>query len=315
MNKLLIICGPTATGKTKLALQLADKFNGELISADSRQVYTGMDIVTGKDKPKYIKVWGYDLVDPKQEFSVAHYEAFASKKIAEIQRRNKLPILIGGTGFYIKAVIDGIDTMYIPKDSQLREKLATNSREDLLNELKKTDPQKAESLNESDAKNPARLIRAIEIANYAKNHNIDKKPKQQYDSLFIGIKSTKRAAIDAIAARVDKRIEEGAVEEVKSLLANGVGWEDQSMKGLGYRQLKPFIEGEVSLDQARADWIAQELKYAKRQMTWFRKDERVNWFDPTSSRFAGLRGAGIFYREVEDYVRKWHNKGIYATKN
>lgn len=298
-NKILIICGPTATGKTKLALHLADKFNGELISADSRQVYIGMDIVTGKDKPEGINIWGYDLVDPREEFSVSHYEEFATKKIAEIQRSSKLPILIGGTGFYIKAVIDGIDTMYVPKDAALREELSNYSKEELLNKLEQVDPEKASELNESDIKNPARLMRAIEIANYTKDHSIEKKQKHEYDCLFIGLKSTKRAAMEAITLRVDARINSGAVEETKNLLQEGARWEDQSMKGLGYRQLKGHLEDGQTLQQAREEWIAQELKYAKRQMTWFRKDKRVNWFDITNPQY---------YEKVEKMVRSWHNK-------
>lgn len=298
-NKLLIICGPTATGKTKLALHLADRFKGELISADSRQVYIGMDIVTGKDKPEGINIWGYDLVDPREEFSVSHYQEYATRKISEIHRHGRLPILIGGTGFYIKAVIDGIDTMYVPKNSALREELGNYSREELLGELRQVDPQKAADLNESDIKNPARLMRAIEIANYTKDHSVEKKQKHEYDCLFIGLKSTKRSAIDAITERVDKRLEQGAVEETKKLLQEGARWEDQSMKGLGYRQLKEFLSGSETLEQARQEWIAQELKYAKRQMTWFRKDKRVNWFDITNSQYVD---------KVEKMVRSWHNK-------
>src|SRR3989344_2658803 len=188
MIKLLVICGPTATGKTSLALHLSEVFNGEIISADSRQVYRGMDIGTGKDLPvisnyqfpitnlkkqnigcykiKGINVWGYDLVKPNEDFSVGQYIAIAENIIENIHDRKKLPIIVGGTGLYIKGIVDGIPTADIPKNMELRKSLENKDTSELYDNLVSLDPAKALSLNKSDSKNPRRLIRAIEVVKY-----------------------------------------------------------------------------------------------------------------------------------------------------
>ena len=188
MDKLLIICGPTATGKTDLAIRLAKKFGGEVISADSRQVYKGMNIGTGKDISNFkfqidfkfqisnfkfkvgyyqvdgIKIWLYDIVKPDYQFNVADYKECADLVTFDILNRGKLPILVGGTGLYIKAVVSGIETLGVPSDWKLRERLLHCSIASLLEQLKKLDPDRWEEMNESDRNNPRRLVRAIEIA-------------------------------------------------------------------------------------------------------------------------------------------------------
>ena len=183
MNELLIICGPTATGKTSAALKIAREINGELISADSRQVYKGMDIGTGKDIPKGakyvslaklggyydadgIRIWGYDLVYPEKEYSVADYSKTARQIIRDIWKRKRTAIIVGGTGFYINVVVDGIQTAGIPKNESLRKSLEKLSVDELFEKLALLDSIKAASLNTSDKKNPRRLIRAIEIAQW-----------------------------------------------------------------------------------------------------------------------------------------------------
>lgn len=186
MEKLLVICGPTATGKTSVAIHLAKKFNGELVSADSRQVYRKMDIGTGKDLPQNssfqfpvsslkkqdvgfyvidgIRLWGYDLIDPQNDFNISKYLNIAKDIIEEIWKRDKLPILVGGTGFYIKGIIDGIGTSQIPKDESLRKSLEKKDVEELFEILAQTDSVRSSKLNKSDRNNPRRIIRAIEIA-------------------------------------------------------------------------------------------------------------------------------------------------------
>src|SRR3989338_7231362 len=161
MNKLFVVWGPTATGKTELALNLAKKFSGVLGSADSRQGYRQMDIGTGKDKHKTGNILGYDLVSPRDEFSVAAYVKFARRAVRQIWRQKKLPILVGGTGFYIKGVVDGIGTSSVPRNLNLRKSLEKKSAEELFEILSAEDPIKAASMNQSDSKNPRRLIRAI----------------------------------------------------------------------------------------------------------------------------------------------------------
>lgn len=313
MQKVLVICGPTATGKTDLALYLAEKFNGEIISADSRQVYRGMDIGTGKDLPKNskfeggsyqitgISLWGYDLVSPKEEFSVAQFVAYAKKVIAEIHQRGKLPIVVGGTGLYIRGLIDGIETASIPRNEELRRNLVGRSTNDLFESLAQLDPIKAASLNTSDKKNPRRLVRAIEISQWRLSRGQVGRPSQKFDSLFVGLSAPKEILYQRIDMRVNERIKRDFLKEVKGLLDKGIDWEYQAMSSLGYRQLRDYFEGRLSLDEAFARWAKEEKKYTKRQLTWWKHDKRINWFDITE---VGWQ------KKVENLVKKW-----YSTSN
>src|SRR5258708_17897524 len=172
-QKLLVICGPTATGKTRLALDLAKKFDGILISADSRQVYKYMDIGTGKD---FKNILGYDLVNPNEEFSVSNYSRLEREEIKKMQNKNLLPILVGGTGLYIKAVIDNIATINVAPDKNLRENLHSKTIDELYEILVKINPEKAESMNESDRKNSRRLVRAIVIVSSNLGTLVDTQP-------------------------------------------------------------------------------------------------------------------------------------------
>ncbi len=307
MERLLVICGPTATGKTSLAFKLAKKFNGELISTDSRQVYTGMDIGTGKEWGD-LPTWGYDLVDPKKEFSVSQYLKFAVKKINDIQKRNKLPILVGGTGLYIKGVVDGIPTASVPQNKELRKILEEKSADELYEMLSQIDSTKAASLNFSDKKNPRRLVRAVEVATWMidNQHKITNLQLPIYNSvLFIGLTSNKEKLDENINKRVDQRIKMGVKEEVKNLIKNGVNWDNQSMMSLGYRHYRDYFEGAVEEATVIEEWKKDERKYAKRQMTWFKKDKRVVWFDPSSP---------TYVKNVEKLVKKWFNTD-YAKEN
>lgn len=320
MNKLLVICGPTSTGKTSLALTLAKKLNGEIVSADSRQVYKGLNIGTGKDLPKGAKlkkglfskwgyyeisgqkIWGYDVADPRREFSVAQYLKIAHKMIDDIAKRGKLPILVGGTGLYIKGVIDGIPTAEIPKNDQLRQNLGNRTVDELYETLANLDSSKAASLNSSDRKNPRRLMRAIEIAQYhltKKQIPVRHTLNKEFEVLFIGL-TAPRAFLDKnIEARVDQRIKLGVKDEVRKLLRSGVTWEDQSMVALGYGQWRDYFEGAVDEEHVVSEWKREEMKYAKRQMTWFKKDSRIKWFDITEPGYP---------ENVEKSVEKWHNQ-------
>jgi tRNA dimethylallyltransferase len=323
-NKLLIICGPTATGKTSLALRLAKKFNGEIVSADSRQVYKGMDIGTGKDIPenaKYqmtndklgfyetngIRICGYDLVSPKNEFSVSRYLKFAGKIISDIESRGKLPILVGGTGLYIKGVVDGIPTVNIPRNKRLRENLGELSAEQLYESLSQIDSFKAGSMNSSDRKNPRRLMRAIEVATWMIDNSRKNLPKNKktFDTLFVGLTAPTGFLEERISKRVNVRIGDGFEDEVKKLIDSGVDWNDQSMMSLGYRQWRDFAEGAVDRATAISEWKKEERKYARRQLTWWKRDGRVNWFD--------IREFG-YQKKVEKLVEKWYTVN-YAEKN
>ncbi len=311
--KLLVICGPTATGKTSLAVKLAKKFNGEIVSADSRQVYKGMDIGTGKDLPKNAKlrkpknskfgsylfngipVWGLDLVNPNQEFSVAHYQKFAQKIIKEILKRRKLPILIGGTGFYIKAIIEDFETIGVPPDKNLRRKFQKYSLIQLQNYLKKINHSHFNKLNRSDKHNPRRLIRAIEIAKHRRPRT--KASKTSYDALIIGLKSDNQTLYRRIDQRVEERIKMGTKKEVKNLLKKGCAWKLPSMSALGYRQWQPFFKGKKTQEQVIQKWKFAEHAYARRQLSWFKKVKRIHWFNIAQK---------DWQTQVEKKVKSWY---------
>jgi tRNA dimethylallyltransferase len=281
MTKLLVICGPTATGKTKLASLLAKKFNGELISADSRMVYKHMDIGTGKDKNKYGLISGYDLVNPNEEFSVSHYINFAEKEIKRIIDQKKLPILVGGTGLYLKAITEGIETASIPQNKKLRKNLENKTPEELFEILQKTNRQKAISMNDSDKKNPRRLIRAIEVSDELPQEKVIK----DYDILMIGLITSYEELKNRIDKRVDERIDLGFEKEINFLKENNF-WNKVPLKTLGYKDW-PDVK----------KWKIEEYKYSKRQMTWFKKNKQIIWFDIKRP---------DFQKEVEKLTQTWY---------
>lgn len=297
MDKLLVICGPTATGKTGLAVKLAKKFNGELISADSRQVYKGMDIGTGKDHPRGMRIHLIDAVKPDVEFSVSQYYRLAWQAIREIWKKGKLPILVGGTGFYIKAVIDGIFTKDIPPNSRIRQGMKNWSASQLYRYLQNLDPIRAASLNQSDRQNPRRLIRAIEIADWRKeNPSWQPEEHKKPPILFIGLKANYKQLYQRIDDRVAQRVKMGAENEVKGLIKKGYSWDLPSMNSMGYIQWKPFFEKKISKEEVIKRWQFAEHAYARRQMTWFKKDKRINWFDISQKRWQD---------RVVKFVKKW----------
>lgn len=320
MNKLLVVCGPTATGKTTLAISLAKKFNGEIVSADSRQVFKGLNIGTGKDLPKGakmkylwikkfgyyeiggVKVWGYDLADPRHSFSVSQYIKYTERIIADIVKRGKLPILVGGTGLYIKGVIDGIPTADIPVSNRLRKSLNEKPASELFELLAKMDPIKAAAMNASDKKNPRRLVRAVEIATWHVTHEKDghevKPLKNKWNVLQIGLMAENSYLDRKIEQRVSERFRERLKNEIAGLLKNHVDWKMQSMSSMGYGQWQDFFEGKKSEMDVIRTWESEEKKYVRRQMVWFKKDKRIEWFDITDKNYP---------ENVEKNVARWHN--------
>lgn len=303
-RKLLVICGPTATGKTQVSFLLAKKFDGEVVSADSRQVYKYMDVGTGKEWDRKVKVWGYDLVDPKEEFSVSDYFNQVKQVISDIWTRNKLPIVVGGTGLYIKSLIDGIPTVDIPKNEELRENLSNLNVGELYEKLATLDSLKAAKLNSSDKKNSRRLIRAIEVAvwnieNETQKKIVDLRTKvldEDIQVLMIGLTSSKDNLFNNIKKRVEKRINEGFIDEVESLLKMGVSWKNQSMKSLGYKEAEAFFKEGQTYEEFIEKWERNEMKYVKRQITWFKKDKRIIWFDISNQ---------DSFKNIENLVKKW----------
>lgn len=310
-NKLLVICGPTATGKTSLGFKIAKELNGEIISADSRQVYKFMDIGTGKEWDSEIKVWGYDLVNPTDNFSVSDYFSEMKIVIEDVWSRNKLPIIVGGTGLYIKSLIDGIPTIDIPQNKNLRISLENLSVVELYEKLATLDGSKAASLNMSDKNNPRRLIRAIEIAvwnveNETQKKAITKRNKvldKNVDILMIGLNAENKYLLDSIEKRVEKRMNEGFIDEVESLLKLGVSWKNQSMNSLGYKDSEHFFKNGLSYEDFINSWVNNEMKYVKRQLTWFKRDARIMWFDIHSKEYP---------QNSLNYMVKWYNSTVNA---
>jgi tRNA dimethylallyltransferase len=319
-NKLLVICGPTATGKTQLGVNLAKKFGGEIVSADSRQIYKGMDIATGKDLPSEAKfhsvlgktkfgigyylfdrvpVWMLDVVLPNHPFSVADFHEIAHGIIENIWRRGKLPIIVGGTGLYIKAMIDGIETLGIPPNPQLRMAYTGKSVQELFDILFHLNPETANKLNNDDRQNKRRLIRKIEIAQAGVKITKKMKEWRNLDVLCFGLVISSQKLYERINRRIDEWVKGGAVEEVGKLLAMGYSWNLPAMSGIGYRQWRPYFEGKTDLSQVLQKWKFDEHAYARRQMTWFKKDKRIHWFDISGQKWEN---------RVEKLVSWWTKK-------
>ena len=276
-KKLIVIVGPTASGKTELAIKLAKKFNGEIINADSRQVYKGMDIGTAKptkDEMKGIPHYLLDVASPKRKFTVAHYRKLALKAIEKIQKKGKIPFLVGGTWFYIRAVVDGLVIPEVPPDWKLRKKLEKKSAKELYQILKKLDPERAKTI---ERENKRRLIRAIEICK-----KIGKVPPLKfnplpYPVLMIGIKRTKRELKERIKKRFFEWLKRGLILEVIKLRKQGVSFKRIEEFGMHYREIAKYLQGKISEKEMIENSIKEIQNYAKKQMNWFKKDKRIHW--------------------------------------
>ena len=319
MNKLLYIVGPTATGKTNIALNLAQKFSGDIISADSRQAYIGMDIGTGKDIPPGFKkiinsenrhkttyyqknntnIWGYDLVSPDQKYSVAHFQKFVNNKIMQIHKLDKLPIIVGGSGLYINCIENPPQSISIPQNSILRKKISTFSIKELQKKLKNINKEKYNSMNQSDINNPRRLVRAIEISTFQKEKSPHKTNPNKYNSLWIGLKTSLSRIDNSIENRVKARIKAGFEKEFDSLYKKGlINKAFQASSSTGYRQWLEYKNNQISKSDAIKNWITAEKQYARRQLTWFKKNNQINWLNSNSKNLI---------KSVEAIVRVWYS--------
>lgn len=269
MQKVLVILGPTAIGKSELAVKLAKQYAGEIISADSRQVYKYLDIGTGKITEKEmqgIPHYGIDIVDPKKVYTVAEYQKYAFKKIREIIKKGKLPIICGGTGFYIDAITQNFILPEVPPNPKLRAKLEKNTTEQNFEILKSLDKDRAENI---DSKNNVRLIRAIEIATaLGKVPSLAVKPPSEYEFIKIGLKLEKEILDKKIETRVKKMFKAGLLKEIENLKKKGI--EDSRLKEFGFEYNNPSIERVIS----------ETKKYVKRQYTYFKRDKEITWFSP-----------------------------------
>lgn len=284
---LLVIVGATASGKTNLAITMAEKLNGEVISADSMQIYSGMDIATAKPDKEEMRGIPHHLMgflSPYDSFSVANYVDMAREKIAEIHSRNKLPIIAGGTGLYISSILDNIQFIQGDIDYKLREELSnrikTEGAESLLKELAEFDYKTAQTLLPSNEK---RIIRAIEIyktTGITMSEQIERSKliPSPYNFCVIGLNYSDRQKLyDRINKRVDIMLEKGLLEETKFVLSQN--YCKNAMSAIGYKELAPYINGEITLNEAKENLKRETRRYAKRQLTWFRRDKRINWID------------------------------------
>jgi len=271
-KKIVVILGPTASGKTDLSIKLAKKFNAEIVSADSRQVYKGMDIGTGKVTKKEMKGIPHYLLDvasPKRKFTVAQYQKLANKAINKIHKNKSAPFLVGGTAFYIQAIVDGIIIPEVRPDWKLRKELEKKTPEQLFKILKKLDPRRSKTIEKN---NKRRLIRAIEIIKKTKKSIPLLKKKPQFEVLILGIK--KDNLKESIKKRLSKRLKQGMIAEVKNL---NLSWKRLEELGLEYRFIALYLQKKITF-QEMADKIQKESEqFSKRQMTWFKKDKRIKW--------------------------------------
>jgi tRNA dimethylallyltransferase len=287
-EKIVVIVGQTATGKSALAAKLAKKINGEIISADSRQVYKDLDIGTGKITKKEMSGVPHHLLDvanPKRKFTVVDFKKLAMTAAAVITKQGKIPIIVGGTGFYIDALVRGEVYPEVPPSPMLRKELSKKSTESLLKILSKLDPNRAKSI---DAKNPVRLIRAIEIAKaLGKVPNIIQNPPP-YDFIKIGIKVDEETLKKKIEKRVKQMFADGLLNEIKKLRKNGIS--QKRLKEFGFEYDNPTEE----------KVILGSLQYAKRQNTYFKRDSDIKWF--TLSEAEGFTPKE--YTKIEKYIKK-----------
>ncbi len=280
-QKVIIVCGPTASGKSDLAVRIAKKFNGEIISADSRQVYRGMNIGTGKITKKEmagVPHFMLDIANPQKRFTVVEYVKRAQKNLHEIFLHEHTPIVCGGTGFYISALVDGIVFPDVPPNKKLREKLVKLSGEKLIAILKKLDPKRAEGI---DQKNLRRVIRAIEIATaLGKVPKLEISQNQNYDCLFIGTEIESEKLRQKIHVRLLSRIKDGMIKEVRDLHKKGLSWKRMEELGLEYRYLARFLQNKITKEKMLSELETEIWHYARRQMTWFKRDKKIVWVSP-----------------------------------
>jgi tRNA dimethylallyltransferase len=309
LSKLVVILGPTASGKSDLAIKLAKKFKGEIISADSRQIYKGMDIGTAKPKghqssanshrslvSKGIRHYMINTVKPSQTLTLTEYKDRAIEVINNITRRGKVPFLVGGTGLYISSIVNNWLIPKVRPSKKLRNELEGKTNKWLFKQLKKLDRETAANI---DPQNKRRLVRALEVCltsdlPFSKQR---KRGNSLFNILEIGLDLEREKLYKGIGKRVDLMIRAGLVREVKSLIRRGYGWHLPAMSGIGYRQVGQYLRGEISLERAIELIKRDTRRYAKRQLTWFRKDKRIRWIGGP--------------KEAEKLIKKFLKNGSY----
>lgn len=307
-ENLMVIVGPTAVGKTAISIKLAKILNGEIISADSMQIYKYMDIGTAKVTPEEMEGIPHYLIDvvyPDEEFTVADYKELAEKIISDINKKGKIPIVVGGTGLYVNSLVYDLNFTKVPPNEKIRKRLNELAdkfgNEYIHNMLEKIDKESSKRIHVSDRK---RIIRAIEIYEVTgipmSEQNRDfRKQNDRYNLAMIGFNMDRDKLYERINMRVDKMIENGLIAEVANLLKMGYTKDLTSMQGIGYKEIIKYLEGELTLEESIELIKKGSRNYAKRQLTWFRRDSRIKWFN--LDEYSNL---DILVNQIVNYVEK-----------
>ena len=300
MHKLVVILGTNASGKSDLGLRLANHFGGEVVSADSRQVYRGLDLGSGKITPAQagtVKHHLIDVAEVTEYFSLAQYQRTAYSAVDAIAGAGKLPFLVGGTGLYISAIVEGYQLVDVPPNDPLRAELEALPLAQLVERLEQADPEAARRIDQS---NPRRLIRAIEIAAAGHGHVAAHQNAPRYHCLQLGLTWPREILEERIETRLRERLANGMVEEVAGLRARGVSDLRLEKLGLEYRYIARYLRGEVeTLDDLCLQLGTAIRQFAKGQLTWFKRDSRIIWLDPF----------GNYFQEACERIRGWRGEG------
>lgn len=306
-NTVIAISGPTAVGKTKFAIMLARAFDGEVVSCDSMQLYKYMDIGSAKPTKEELAMAEHhlvDIIDPRDDFSVAQYQKLAKEAISDILKRGKTPIISGGTGLYLNSLLYYMDFSAAPENTEFRnslEKIAEEEgRETLHKMLEEKDPKAASLIHPNNTK---KIIRALERLNEGegqiKQFSDIERETDDYDVIMIGLTRDRAELYDRVNRRVDILMDEGLLDEVKGLMAMGLTQENISMKGIGYKELMDHLDGRCSLEDA-VDTVKKNTRhYVKKQLTWFRRYDKMKWFD--ISEFDSDEDA---FEEIKEWLQK-----------
>lgn len=305
-NKIIVIVGPTAVGKTYVSVELARKLNTEVISADSMQIYKEMDIGTAKitkDEMQGIAHHMIDVVRPDENYSVSEFKTDAEKIIDSLLLNNVVPIVVGGSGLYVNSLIYDLDFGKAKSNEKLRDYYGYYHREHgedaLYEKLMKIDPAAAEKIHKNNVK---RVIRALEVyditgVKFSELNTDIRKPSDKYECILVGLSMDRKILYERINQRVDKMVAEGLINEVKALLDKGYHKDLISMKAIGYKEIIDYLEGNISLEEAVSILKRNTRRFAKRQYTWFLKDENVKWFD-----LKDIRDIDLTVESIYEYI-------------
>ena len=285
--KVVVIVGPTASGKTAVSIELAKKINGEIISADSMQIYKYMDIGTAKptlDEMQGIKHYMLDVVMPDETFNVAKYKSMAESAIEEILKKGKVPIIVGGTGLYVNTLVDGIEFADVPGDDEYRNELIEKGYREgamsIYKELEKVDSESAKKIDPNNIRRVARALEIYKVTGKTKTQlDIESRKEVKYDYRLFGMEWDRETLYNRIDLRVDKMIEAGLIDEVRNVTEK-FKISNTAVQGLGYKEVIEFLNGNISYEEMIEKLKLETRHYAKRQLTWFRRDKRIKWIKP-----------------------------------